>query len=74
MFASKAKRFGIAALFLVELFRNIGKFGAKKQFTDRRHANTIQLFVSIKGNFSGLFLNMSQRRAIPQVNSPVTTW
>ena len=30
-------------------------FGAKCYFTDLRTANIIQLFVAIKGNFSGLF-------------------
>ena len=38
-----------------EIFRNIGKFGTKKHFTDHQSANTIQLFVAIKGTFSGLF-------------------
>ena len=33
------------------LFRNYRKLGAKKYFTDHWTANTIQLFVAIKGNF-----------------------
>ena len=48
-FARKAKRF------FSPLFRNNGEFGAKKYFTDHRTANTNQLFVVIRGNFSGLF-------------------
>ena len=40
---------------LPHFFQNIGEFGAKKYFTDQRAANTIQLFVAIKGDFSGLF-------------------
>ena len=39
----------------LRLFRNIGEFGAKKYFTDNQTADTIKLFVFIKGNFSGLF-------------------
>ena len=37
------------------LFRNNGEFGAKKYFMDHRTGNTIQLFVAIKGHFSGIF-------------------
>ena len=37
-----------------KLFRNIGELGAKENFTDHQTANTVQLFVSIKGNFLGL--------------------
>ena len=48
-FARKAKRF------FSPLFRNNGEFGAKKYFTDHRAANTNQLFVVLRGNFSGLF-------------------
>ena len=39
-----------------QLFRNIGKFWAKKYFTDHQRANKIQLFVAIKGNFSTLLI------------------
>ena len=38
------------------LFRNNGRFGAKKYFTDIQTANTVQLFTAIKGNFSGLLI------------------
>ena len=37
------------------LFRNNGEVGAKKYSTDHQTANTVQLFVAIKGHFSGLF-------------------
>ena len=47
-FARKAKHF------FSPLFRNNGEFGAKNYFTDHRTANTNQLFVVIRGNFSGL--------------------
>ena len=43
------------SLYSAELFRNIGKFGAKEYFMDHQTANTIQLFIAIKGNFSGIF-------------------
>ena len=36
------------------LFQKIEEFGAKKKFTDHQTATTIQIFVAIKGNFSGL--------------------
>ena len=42
------------SLYPAELFRNIGKFGAKEYFMDHQTANTIQLFIAIKGNFSGI--------------------
>ena len=48
-FARKAKRF------FSPFFRNNEEVGAKKYFTDHRTANTNQLFVVIRGNFSGLF-------------------
>ena len=38
-----------------QLFQNKLEFGAKKYFTGHQTANTIPLFVAIKGNFSGLF-------------------
>ena len=38
-----------------QLFRNIGEFEAKKYFTDHRTVNIFQLFVAIKGHFSGQF-------------------
>ena len=38
--------------FSLRLFQNIGKFGAKKYFTDHGTVNTIQLIVAIKGNLS----------------------
>ena len=40
----------------------------KKYFTDHMTANTIQLFVVIKGNsfWSILFMNKSSQRGIPQ--------
>ena len=40
---------------LPHFLRNIRELGAKKYFTDHRIATRIQLFVAIKGNFSGLF-------------------
>ena len=52
------KRFAFAGfllLFLSTFFSTIAEFGAKKYFTDHRAADTIQLFVSIKENFSDLF-------------------
>ena len=39
----------------VTFFQEYQEFGAKKYFIDHRTANTIQLFVIIKSNFSGLF-------------------
>ena len=36
-------------------FQNIEKFRAKKYFTDHWTANTIQLFVALKENFSGVY-------------------
>ena len=44
-----------------QLFQNIGEFGAKKYFADRRTANTIQLFVAINISFSGLFFFWTSR-------------
>ena len=40
---------------LSKLFRNIVGLGAKEYITDYQTANTVQLYVAIKGNFSGLF-------------------
>ena len=37
-----------------QLFWNIGELGAKSYFTHYWTTNAIQLFVAIKGNFSGL--------------------
>ena len=42
-------------------FRNIGEFGAKKYYTDHRTANTIQLFVVVKGSFSVPFFFWTSR-------------
>ena len=39
----------------------IGVFGVKKYFADHRTANTIQLFVSKKGHFLGLFFYRASR-------------
>ena len=61
-----------SSAFLHHFYRNNensnGEFGAKKYFTGRSTADTIQLFVAIKGIFiwSILFLTNSQRRGIPQ--------
>ena len=57
----KASQLLLFFLFSPPLFRNNGEFGAKKYFTDYWPANTIQLFVALKGNFfcSILFLNKS---------------
>ena len=38
-------------------FQNIGEFGAKEDFTDHQTANTIHLFLGIKGNFSEQFFS-----------------
>ena len=35
--------------------RIIGESGARKYFRDHQTSNTIRLFVSTKGNFSGIF-------------------
>ena len=43
------------SLSFAELFWNIWEVGAKKYFIDNQTANTIQLFVAIKGHCSGLF-------------------
>ena len=43
------------SFFSAERFWNIGEFWAKKHFRDYRTANTVQLFVAIKRNFSSLF-------------------
>ena len=56
--ACKAKPFGIISLFFFcRLFLGYREFRAKIYFTNRRTANTIQLFVAMKGKFPGpLFL------------------
>ena len=46
----------ICFLLLSKLFWNIGEFVAKKYSTDYRTANSIQLIVAIKGDFSSLFI------------------
>ena len=53
----KHNAFGLAFSFsyLPQLFWNIGQFRAKLYFTDHQIANTIQLFVVVQGNVSGLF-------------------
>ena len=43
------------SLYSAQLFQDIGEFEAKIYFTDHWTANTIQLFVPIKVNFSALF-------------------
>ena len=50
------------------LFRDIKKIGGKRYFTDHRAANIIQLFVAIKGNFSGLlfFWTSSSEGKLPR--------
>ena len=45
----------ICFLLPLRLLWNIGELVAKKYFIDYRTANTIQLIVAIKGDFSGLF-------------------
>ena len=58
MFAWKAKRFAFASflhLLLIQGFsRKLKNSEQKKNFTDHQTADTIQIFVAIKGNFSGL--------------------
>ena len=44
-----------------QLFQNKLEFGEKKYFTGHQTANTIPLFVAIKGNFSGLFFFWASR-------------
>ena len=44
-----------------KLSRNIGEFVAKNYFTDHWTANTIHLFVDVKGSFSGLFFFWTTR-------------
>ena len=63
VFAWKAKRFVIASLLLLfpTTFRNNREFGSKIYFTDHGTANTIQLFVAIKGLFSCLFFFWTSR-------------
>ena len=39
----------------LRLLGNIGKFEAKKYLTELQTINTVQLVVTIKANFSGLF-------------------
>ena len=43
------------SLFSADLFRNIGEFEAKKKITYCEAANTVHLFVAVKGYFSSLF-------------------
>ena len=43
-------------LFLLLLCLNMGEFAAKKYFTNHQTANTIHLFIAVKGNCSSLFL------------------
>ena len=52
----KSQSFVIAFLLLFSTtLGNNGEFGGKKYFTGHRTANTIQVFVAIKGYFAGLF-------------------
>ena len=53
-----------------ELFWNIGEIGARKSFADNQRANTIQLFVAIKGNVSGqLFVGTTVTHKVSETNS-----
>ena len=55
MFASKAKRFAFLYLLLLHDFSGIsGNTKRKKHVTEYQTANTVQLFVAIKGKLSGL--------------------
>ena len=49
--------------------QNIGEFGVKKYFTGHQTINIIELFVAVKGNFSGFFSEKSTKG-----NSPEITW
>ena len=51
-------------------FQNDGEFGAKTCLIDLRAATTIQLFVAIKRNFSGLFFS---KQVTAKRNSPETS-
>ena len=56
-----------------ELFWNIGEIGDiswLKSFADNQRANTIQLFVAIKGNVSGqLFVRTTVTHKVSETNS-----
>ena len=45
----------VFSIILSVTFLKYGEFGAVQYFTDHQTANTIHLFVAIKGNFSDLF-------------------
>ena len=51
----KRKRLSRHRLLVLSSTQLFGNIGAKKYFRDHRTANLIQLFVTMKGNFSGLF-------------------
>ena len=57
-----------------QLFQNFREFGAEKYFTDHRAANTNLLFLSIKGNFPGLFFLVFSKQVAAKRNYPETTW
>ena len=46
------------------LIGNIRELRAKNYFTDHRTANTIQLFVSMKSKFSGIFFSRTSRSEV----------
>ena len=77
VFACKALYFGIAknSLSSTKLFWNIGEIGARKSFADNQRANTIQLFVAIRGNAScQLFVWNTISHKISGTNSKIEPW
>ena len=64
--------FSIFIFFSATFFLEYQEFRAKKYFTGHRTANIIQLFVAIKGNFSGLFFFLTSRsereRETPEIS------
>ena len=59
-------------------FLNMGELGAKKYFKDHQRANTVQLFMAIKGIFSGLldkcshlFICISSKQTLSSGQNPI---
>ena len=53
-----------------QLFQNIEGFGAKKYFAGHQTTDAVQLIITIKTNFSGLF----SEQVAAKRNFPENTW
>ena len=65
----KALRLSFSSSSSPRLFQNIERFGAKKYFADHQTTDAVQLFITIKTNFSGL----SSEQVAAKRNFPETT-